>query len=219
MEARTGTLPDREAKRLDHPWLGAFLEALDDRLRARNGVIEYSRSPDCLFRIGLIASSDDIVLADGTHVHAGDRLIDLHVWNEHVPPFPRHGPNLGWALRVSRALDGSLRELHRYIESHAEVRDVVALRANMTFRGSARSAPLGHLAARYGFEPVAAPPSRSPWRRLHRFGENILISLVVLARNAAALHADTLWRDRTMVLLTRQALQRRYGGDAGRGIP
>jgi hypothetical protein len=216
MEARTGILPDREAKRLDHPRLGALLEALDDRLRTHHGVIEYSRSPDCLFRIGVIANSEPSVTADGTRVRAGDRLIELHLWNEHVPQFPRRGPNLGWALRVSRAFDASLRELHRYIETNAELRDVVALRGNMTFGGSARGAQLSRLAARYGFEPVAAPPRRSRWQRLHRFGENILISLVVLARNAAALHADTLWRDRTMVLLTRQALQRRYG-DAQRG--
>jgi hypothetical protein len=157
------------------------------------------------------------VLADGTRVRAGDRLIDLHLWNEHLPPFPRRGPNLGWALRVSRAFDASLRELHRYIETHAELRDVMALRGNMTFGGSARGAQLGRLAARYGFEPVAAPPPRSPWQSLHRFGENILISLMVLAHNAAALHADTLWRDRTMVLLTRKALQRRYG-DAPRSV-
>jgi hypothetical protein len=48
-------------------------------------------------------------------------------------------------------------------------------------------------------------------QRLHRFGENILISMTVLARNAAALRADTLWRDRALVLLSRQRLQRRYG--------
>lgn len=212
MEARTGILPDREAKRLDHPWLSALLETLDVRLRTRHGVIEYSRSPDCLFRISMVASGDDISLADGGRIRGGDRLIELHLWNEHLPPFPQRGPNLGWALRVSRAFDASLRELHRYIETHAELHDVVGLRGNMTFGGSARGAQLGRVAARYGFEPIDAPPLRSPWQRLHRFGENILISLMVLAHNAAALHADTLWRDRTMVLLTRQALQRRYGG-------
>jgi hypothetical protein len=46
---------------------------------------------------------------------------------------------------------------------------------------------------------------------LHWFGENILISMIVLAQNASALRADTLWRDRTLVVLSRQTLQRRYG--------
>ena len=35
--------------------------------------------------------------------------------------------------------------------------------------------------------------------------------MMVLARNAAALRADTLWRDRTLVFLSRRELQRRYG--------
>jgi hypothetical protein len=35
--------------------------------------------------------------------------------------------------------------------------------------------------------------------------------MMVLAHNAAALRADILWRDRTLVFLSRQMLQRRYG--------
>jgi hypothetical protein len=42
-------------------------------------------------------------------------------------------------------------------------------------------------------------------------GENILISMMVLARNAAALRADVLRRDRTLVFLSRRELRRRYG--------
>ena len=46
---------------------------------------------------------------------------------------------------------------------------------------------------------------------MHWFGENILISMMVLARNAAALRADVLWRNRTLVFLSRRELRRRYG--------
>jgi hypothetical protein len=35
--------------------------------------------------------------------------------------------------------------------------------------------------------------------------------MMVLARNAAALRADTLRRDRTLVFLSRRELRRRYG--------
>jgi hypothetical protein len=35
--------------------------------------------------------------------------------------------------------------------------------------------------------------------------------MIVLARNAAALRADTLRRDRTLVFLSRRELRRRYG--------
>jgi cytochrome b561 len=51
---------------------------------------------------------------------------------------------------------------------------------------------------------------------MHRLGENIFISMMVLAHNAAALRADTLWRDRTLVFLSRSRLQERYGAGGGR---
>jgi hypothetical protein len=216
MAAHTAAFPGREGKRLDHPWLGALLGALDDRLRARYGVFEYSHSPDCLFRINVAASEDTAILADGVHVHAGNKLINLHLWNEQFPPFPASGLTVAWALRVSRAFDASLRELNDYIEAHPALHDVVAVRGNIGFSGSARGEQIARLVGHFGFERVAAPPPRSLAQRLHRFGENILISMTVLARNAAALRAGTLRRDRTLVLLSRQRLQRRYGARPGR---
>ena len=53
------------------PWLEAMVTALDDRLRLRHGVIEYTHRPDCLFRIQFITSNDDYILLDGTCVCAG----------------------------------------------------------------------------------------------------------------------------------------------------
>ncbi|MGA8699497.1 MAG: hypothetical protein WB689_37875 [Xanthobacteraceae bacterium] len=64
---------------------------------------------------------------------------------------------------------------------------------------------------RFGFERIAAVSSRSFRQQMRWFGENILISMIVLARNAAALRADTLRRDRIFVLLSRRELRRRYG--------
>jgi hypothetical protein len=107
---------DEKTRRLDRPWMGAMLCALDGRLRQRQGVIEYTRRPDCLFRIQLITSCANIILSDQTHVHPGDRLISLHVWNEQFPAFPVHGPTLAWARRLNHAFEFSLRELARFLE-------------------------------------------------------------------------------------------------------
>ena len=70
--------------------------------------------------------------------------------------------------------------------------------------------------ARYGFEAVAEPERLTLGERLHRFGENILISLIVLAQNAAALRADTLRRARLPIYLSRHALERRFGAGRAR---
>jgi hypothetical protein len=211
MESYPVISADEEARRRYRPWLGAILEALDVRLRLNQGVIEYTRCLTCLFRIQVITSCDDFVLSDGVHVRPGDRLISLHVWNEQFPAFPARGPTMAWARRFNRAFDTSLHELAHFLEARDDLDDVKAICGNVPFAPVARSAQLARFVSRFGFERIAVNGSQSLRQRVHWLGENILISMMVLAHNAAALRADTLWRDRTLVSLSRQMLQRRYG--------
>ena len=64
--------------------------------------------------------------------------------------------------------------------------------------------------AYYGFETIPETEPLSPAERLHRFGENILISMIVLAHNAAALRSDTLARVRVPIFLSRRVLERAF---------
>jgi len=188
-----------------------MVAALDDRLRLRHGMIEYTRRPDCLFRIQFIASNDDYRLSDGTYIRAGARIASLHVWNEQFPCFSEKGPTFAWARRINRAFNVSLRELSHFLDGRRDLDDVIAVSANMTFEPAERGDQLAHFVARFGFEQIAGASSRSLRQQMHWFGENILISMIVLARNAAALRSDTLRRDRTLVFLSRRELRRRYG--------
>ena len=106
---------NEEARQPNRRWLGAIVKALDVRLRLHQGVIEYTRCPTCLFRIQIITSCDDFILSDGVHVRPGDRLINLHLWNEQVPAFPARGPTLAWARYFNRAFDTSLHELELFL--------------------------------------------------------------------------------------------------------
>jgi hypothetical protein len=193
------------------PWLEAMVTALDDRLRLRYGVFEYSCRSDCLFRIQVVTSNDEYVLSDGTCIRAGARLGNLHVWNEQFPCFSAKGPTLAWGRRVNRAFNISLRELSLFLDARRDFDDVIAIGANLTFEPAERSDQLVRFVRRFGFERIAATGSRSFRQQMHWFGENILISMMVLARNAAALRADTLRRDRTLMFLSRRELRRRYG--------
>ncbi|HEX8827522.1 MAG TPA: hypothetical protein VF778_05360 [Xanthobacteraceae bacterium] len=188
-----------------------MVTALDDRLRLRHGVFEYSHRPDCLFRIQFVTSHDDYVLSDGTRIRAGARLGNLHVWNEQFPCFSAKGPTLAWGRRVNRAFNISLRELSHFLDARRDFDDVIAIGANLTFEPAERSDQLARFVARFGFERTAAAGSRTFRQQMHWLGENILISMMVLARNAAALRADTLRRDRTLMFLSRRELRRRYG--------
>ena len=147
-------------------------------------------------------------------MRAGDRLIDLHIWNEHVPLIGKHGPTVAFARRLDHCVDVSLSELARYCAEHKDLDDISAIRGNLVLGSTRRSAQIARIAARYGFERVNPTLPLSAGGRLHRFGENILISMLVFARNPGTLRADTLMRDRTLTYLSRQTLAQRY--DFGR---
>ncbi|MGH6817742.1 MAG: YkoP family protein [Methylovirgula sp.] len=202
-----------ETERLghSHPWLGALLAPLDRYLRLRQRVREYTSATTCILRIQLLSSAADVSLADGTRLRRGERFIDLHFWNEHVPAIPKRGPTLHWARQMNRCFAESLRELAAYLAARPEFDDVRAIRVNMSLGPPARGDQIARIVARYGFERVAAPQPRTFVERMHRLGENILVSLLVLASNSGALKADTLRRGRMLAYLSRRSLERLHG--------
>jgi hypothetical protein len=204
--------PERDTGRLSrgHPWLGALIWALDQHLRRRQEIVEYTSSPDCIFRMQVIPSGQDVVLSDGTRLRSSDRVIELHFWNEQLPSIAEMGSALAWARRIASCAEVSMRELARHLAVRPDLDDVRAIRGNMGLGSAERSDQVARLVGRYGFERIqpASPPKLG--ERMHRLGENILISMLVIARNATALRTDTLLRDRVMVYLSRQSLEQRY---------
>ncbi len=70
------------------------------------------------------------------------------------------------------------------------------------------------LSGRYGFRPCSEPPGEA--RLAHRIGENILMSMMMLARNASAFRLSTLRRTRVLVFMTREVLDQRFGAASNR---
>jgi hypothetical protein len=162
----------------------------------------------------IACSRNDLLLQDRTFVQRGDRIINLHFWNEQVPLIPAAGPTLGWARRMTECCELSLRELARHLAERIDMDDVVAIRANVALGAAGRNDKISHILSRFGFEivPEQDPPSLAG--RINQYSENILVSLMVLARNAIALRRDTLARGRVVAYLSRRTLERRYGAGA-----
>lgn len=187
-----------------------MIHALDRRLRRGLHIFEYTRDPGCIFRIRLLQVRFPARLSDGTSLDVPMRVIDIHLWNERLPPLPRRGASLLWACQINRRLDRSLRDLAEFLGREHSLEDIRALRAEVGFTTRARLPQLGRIAAHFGFEAV-----HDPWRdtlsgRLHLLGENILLFLIVLAYGGKALRWDALVRTRTLLFLSRRALERRY---------
>jgi hypothetical protein len=203
---------DRVA-RSSRGWLEQVVFGLDRILRRCHSIIEYTSDPNCILRIKLGRHDEDIVLSDGTRSGAGARIIDLHLWNEQIPRMPKQGASIAWALQMNACFRFSLEALARYLARRPDLDDIALIRCNMAFGGPDRNAQMVRLISRYGFELVPAATAVTLAERGRRCGENILISLMVLARNSTALRPDTLRRGRTQVFLSRRALDQRYGRD------
>lgn len=194
-----------------YPWLVEAFSALDARMRRRQAVFEYTRNPRCIFRLDIGCAPRALVLRDGTRVDAGQRIVRLHFWNEQIPRVPKHGPTIGWAGRMQGAIALSLHELAHYLAARPDLDDATVIRGDVPSGTRAQKQQLARIMAHYGFETVAEPERLPLGQSLHRFGENILISLIVLAFNADAFRFDTLRRIRLPIFLSRRMLESRFG--------
>jgi hypothetical protein len=194
-----------------HPWLAELIFALDSVLRHRHHVVEFSTDPACIFRLDISHAEQAFALADETPIRRGDRIVNLHLWNEQIPPVPSAGPIFSWARTFCRRLELSICELARYVEDRPELNDIVAVGANVAQGTREQRAQLTNIMRRFGFAPLPEGGSIHAEPALRRFGENILISVMVLAQNPVALRVDSLWRDRTPLFVSRSALLNRYG--------
>jgi hypothetical protein len=194
-----------------HPWLAKALFALDMRLRRRLAVVEYTAHPVCVFRLGIARARRQLVLRDGTRLQAGQYIAQLHFWNEHVPPVPQNGTTIRWARQMQQSIATSLRELARYLSSRPDLDDISVICADVPCGTQSQRRQVARLMGYFGFEAHDDHERLSIGERIHRFGENILISLTVFAQNAGTLRSDTLNRVRVPIYLSRRTLEQKFG--------
>jgi hypothetical protein len=193
-----------EANRHTRPLWAEFIFVLDSWLQWWGGVFEYSQKPDCIFRAQLSRLSSDVLLSDGTFGRPGDRVIDLHLWNEQIPVAPITGYSLAWGCRFNRSFEKSLGELAQFLVNKPELSDINIIRANTNLE------PLHRIAARHGFEVIRDPVKLSPWEHAHRFGQNILCGLLTLACHSGRTRPHKFWRSWQVIYLSRRGLDCKY---------
>ena len=190
------------------PWLESAVLGFDRWLCRRNGVFEYSRHPQCMFRLAQQQVDDSLELADGTCVRPGTRALALHLWNEHVPSMGEGGPTVAWARRASRAIRTSLHELVRYLAERPDLTDVRVIYADMRVSGARQAARAARMLARYGFEAATGSVDR---RRLpHRMADALLVLLLVTVINPRALRGGLLRHANLRIFMSRTVLEQRY---------
>src|SRR5579883_1805205 len=58
--------PKARPRSSEHAWIGVAVGALDQHLRRKQGIVEYTNSPECIFRMQVTQSGHEIALSDGT---------------------------------------------------------------------------------------------------------------------------------------------------------
>ena len=200
-------------------WLRQTGLRIDDELRRRHGVREYSNDSQCVFRMQPDIARLEGTLADGTVVHRGDRLVNIHLWNEQVPAIPGGGATFVWGRKMARSMGCSLKQLSEFLAENPEFDGAVAIRAELAVATSGHTAQLLRIMQHFGFEVVPETCPISCKEQFHRWGENILGFLLVLAVNPVTARVSVLWRARSTVMMSRAALDQRYGRARRAGGP
>jgi hypothetical protein len=183
-------------------------------LRSLYGIQEFSDDPHCVLRIGISPARMPVVMSDGTRICEGQLVGELHLWNEHIPRYSGHGPDLGWAADMRRRVVQSLRLLTQHAERHPAWQRLPAFRADATLSSRLGDIQIRRLALRHGFELVEPPPSR--FRQLHAIGDSVSAWSLTRAFNPAALSRQRFLRDHHELWISRALLLNRYGHDAGK---
>jgi hypothetical protein len=201
-----------------HALLESAVFALDRVLRWRNGVFEYSLDPQCLFRLEQRSADDTLVLGDGTEVRAGDPVLVLHLWNEHLPLMGRGGPGVAWAHKVSRGIRSSLLELVGYLELRPDLNDICVLYADFRVSGAKQAARAARTMARYGFETASECVDRR--RAPQRMADALFVLMMAGVTNPCTVRGAPMRQANLRIFISRAVHEHRYAARcAHRGRP
>ena len=146
-------------------WLTRFFRSmirrLDDRLRIKLGIFEYSDNPECMFRVH-VARADRILRTPTGEVPVGTKILELHFWNDHLPPAPAEGTTVGRSIKGFRMFKNSLSELALKVTHDPRMSGVQAVGGLMPLFMEDGSYPAKKMLSHLGF-------SVNPYHGFRRF--------------------------------------------------
>ncbi len=185
----------------------SLIRALDRLLRSIYGVYEFSAAPDCLLRLRLTRAPHVLPLSGG-EIKPGAPVVELHLWNEHVPIIPAEGPDFAWALKIYRMLNQSLQAAASHLQNEPRLSGVEAIGGpNATILPGQPSGGES-LMQRLGF---TVHPYNNRLGRFGEFWENFYTWMLIWTFNPASLQHRRLFRmRRSEIWMSKKEFLRRY---------
>lgn len=185
-----------------------IIRHFDNFLRGKLGVFEFCQDPHCLLRVRLTTAPHALTLA-GRLVSRGAPVLELHLWNEHIPLLPSTGPDLAWAIQIRRRLIASFRTLAAKMKDDARFASVQAVGGVTVLFLPGTDVGGERLFRRLGFTLY---PYSNPLGRFGEFWENFYSWWIMWTFNPVTLRHRHLTRlRRTEIWMLAEDFLKSYG--------
>ncbi len=186
----------------------AVIRSFDRWLARRYGVFEFNQQPDCILRLQRTRAAHAMQLPE-VSIQAGEPVLGLHLWNDHVPNLPATGPDLAWATHTVRLYLHSLHLVAAYVEDQPHLTRMRALVGVTSLFAPPDKPGEEHPMGKMGFTVVSY---HSPLGGFGDFWENFYAWWIMWAYNPASVRGRNLFRlRRSEMWMSMQAFLHRYG--------
>ena len=193
-------------------WLKNFVRAIDHFLIDYYQIYAFTQDEGCMLRISKAEADKDIQLSDGACIRSGDPILELHFWNERIPPMPEEGPNLAWALKFQRKARRSLQLLAQYLESNPDFDDVLAMSGDPPFASRLGSVNLTVMVRGWGFDLIPIHEGSGLLKGFAEFWVDVYAMGLLWAYNPASIERKRFQgMKREELWISRQTLMQKYG--------
>lgn len=191
-----------------------IIRAFDGWLAQTEGVFEFTQSPDCILRLRRGRARATIRLADAV-IPAGAPTLEIHLWNERIPPIPPTGADMAWAGWMARRFVGSFRLVAGYMLAQPDIKSIRAVCGITVLADASADSSGGKILTHIGFTLL---PYHNPLGRFGEFWENFYTWWLMWAYNAVSVRRRSMLSlRRTEFWMEAGAFLRRHGaGDASR---
>jgi len=195
-----------------HLDLGRAVRGVDALLRYRYGIQEFTDDDTCILRYSTALAGREVRLSDGTLVHAGDSVLELHFWNEHLPVMPSEGPSAIWANLMKRRIRQSLATVAARLDDDRNLDAIVALHGSPTFASRLGAVQMARTAHRFSFDLIAPDGQPELRERIHLLFDSMLLWGLTWTFNPAGLRSKGLLRHRYQLWISRAKLLGQFAG-------
>jgi YkoP domain len=196
--------------------LRQLVRGMDFVSRKLLGIIEFDSSEDCLLRIALHHADREIGLAESALIRAGDTVMELHLWNEHLR-VPESGPDLRWAATSRRRFDRSLQRVAAHLETDPKFGAVRAVMIAPALTGRQQRKDRRYMRYLLRADWSAVPRRTGALRRLHQLIDDFWLWLLGRAFNPRNTKSTGFLRHREEFWIARERFLALYRAPRGGG--